>query len=102
MKYVRMKKVAQKKHARRLNIYFRQTQHELKGARQAQVYAKVRRNIPYSVLHFSKEKFLKVKSAFANVLHKPFRFGIIRQGERQKKSGVSTSRGRREVGKKMG
>lgn len=46
---------------RRDNIYFRQTAREFRGARQAAVWAKINRNLPYRLFHMTKDVFLRTK-----------------------------------------
>ncbi len=45
------------KKEKRLNFYFRQTAGAFKGVKQASVFAKVNRNLPYRILHWSRSLF---------------------------------------------
>ncbi len=43
---------------KRLNTHFRQTVKEFKAARQTQIYAHFKRNLPYKIFEISKSQFL--------------------------------------------
>jgi hypothetical protein len=88
------------KNARRLNFYFRQTKKAFSGAKQAKIYAKIRRSMPYSLLHFSKTQFAKFKKLVSLHFGKALNFGIMKPkyGEKQ----LSSPKNRGKVGKKMG
>ena len=53
------------KKQRRLNFYFRQTARQFKATKQASVFAKVKRTLPYTILNLSrslfKEQLRKIK-----------------------------------------
>ena len=52
---------------KRLNIYFRQTAKEFKSARQTQVYSHIKRNLPYRIFSFTKERIIFIVEKARNV-----------------------------------
>jgi len=49
--------MAEKKKAKRVNTFFRQTPREFKSAHQAQIFSHINRNLPYKIYQFSKSQF---------------------------------------------
>ncbi|MBI2591002.1 MAG: hypothetical protein HYW33_04020 [Candidatus Blackburnbacteria bacterium] len=52
------------------NINFRQTPKEFRSQSRASVFARVKRNLPYSAYHFSKEKFVYFHQKIRGALSK--------------------------------
>ncbi|OGY08003.1 MAG: hypothetical protein A2782_01965 [Candidatus Blackburnbacteria bacterium RIFCSPHIGHO2_01_FULL_43_15b] len=50
------------------NINFRQTPKEFRSQSRASVFARVKRNLPYSAYHFSKEKFVYFRKKMTDIL----------------------------------
>ena len=66
-----------KRDKKRFNTYFRQTAKEFKAIRQTQIYAHLKRNIPYKIFNISKRQFLnKVKQI--NII-KGKKFNLLRK-----------------------
>ena len=56
--------MTEKKNKKRLNIYFRQTPSSFVADRQTQVFAHIKRNIPYRIYVFSRGQFKNTVEAF--------------------------------------
>ncbi|MBI3443386.1 hypothetical protein HY008_01820 [Candidatus Woesebacteria bacterium] len=62
--------MAMKQKSRRDNIYFRQTPKEFASMRQTQIFAAIKRNIPYNMFKFSKDLFNRQLQKFNQIVQR--------------------------------
>lgn len=75
--------MAKKGGSKRINTYFRQTAKSFKAARQTQIFSHIKRNLPFTILKFSK-KYVTLR--FENVKKGIKKFTLnLPKGARKKK-----------------